>query len=143
MPVGNDDEGVVEGAGKQFVTIVTKAGNYFYLIINRDDEGEQTVHFLNQVDEADLLALMEDEEAQKYITVTEEPTTEPEPEPEIGEPAEGEPVEEKKKAEQAKPDPDADYVEDEDYGYDESEDYDSDNEIEVEEIEDDDTDELV
>ena len=39
-------------------TLVSKNGNYFYLIIDRDDEGEQTVHFLNQVDEADLLSLM-------------------------------------------------------------------------------------
>lgn len=69
-PSGNltlvDDLGERNGEGQQFVTLVTKNGNYFYLIIDRDEKGEETVHFLNMVDERDLFALMEDDEKAAY-----------------------------------------------------------------------------
>ena len=55
-----------DGSGQQFITLVSKSGNTFYLVIDRNAKGQQTVHFMNLVDEADLLALMEEEEADAY-----------------------------------------------------------------------------
>lgn len=65
-PDGNltliDDIGPKKGEGQQFITLESKNGNTFYLVIDRDDKGTENVHFLNLVDEADLFALIEDEE---------------------------------------------------------------------------------
>ena len=55
-----------DGSGQQFITLVSKSGATFYLVIDRNSKGAQTVHFMNLVDEADLLTLMEEEDADAY-----------------------------------------------------------------------------
>ena len=55
-----------DGSGQQFITLVSKSGATFYLVIDRNAKGQQTVHFMNLVDEADLLALMEEDAAEAY-----------------------------------------------------------------------------
>ena len=55
-----------DGSGQQFITLVSKSGATFYLVIDRTSKGAQTVHFMNLVDEADLLALMEEDAADAY-----------------------------------------------------------------------------
>ena len=55
-----------DGSGQQFITMVSKSGATFYLVIDRNAKGQQTVHFMNLVDETDLLALMEEEDAEAY-----------------------------------------------------------------------------
>ena len=57
-----------DGSGQQFITLVSKSGATFYLVIDRNAKGQQTVHFMNLVDEADLLALMEEDAADAYTS---------------------------------------------------------------------------
>ena len=48
---------------KQFLTVTSKNGNTFYIVIDRDGDKEN-VYFLNKVDEADLMALINDGEVE-------------------------------------------------------------------------------
>ena len=43
---------------KQFITLESKSGNVFYLVIDRNGD-QENVYFMNLVDEADLMALIE------------------------------------------------------------------------------------
>lgn len=61
MTLIDNVEGEDEGE-KQFIIVQSKNGHYFYIVIDYAAEGENTVHFLNQVDEADLMAILAEEE---------------------------------------------------------------------------------
>ena len=79
-PEGNltlvDDIASASSSDKQFITVVTKSGNYFFIIIDRAAETEN-VYFLNKVDEADLLSILEESGYEIATTPTPTPTTRP------------------------------------------------------------------
>ena len=72
-----------KNTNKQFITVESKNGQLFYIVIDYDAvQNEETesyeVHFLNMVDEADLMALLEELEIDVPVE-TPEPTTTPQP----------------------------------------------------------------
>lgn len=72
-PDGNLDlvDDIIQNSdGKEFLTVQSKNDNTFYIVIDRDKNGDN-VYFLNLVDEADLMALMEDGEVTVKCTCKE------------------------------------------------------------------------
>lgn len=92
-----DDVGTDEAKELEYMTVQTKSGAVFYLVIDRSADTEN-VYFLNQVDAADLMAIMDDAEKQEYESSLQEEETEV---PET--PVEEKPVIEEEPAEEEKP----------------------------------------
>ena len=64
-----------KATNKQFITVQTKNGNTFYIVIDYDapineEEEQYQTYFLNMVDEADLLALMDEEAVSELKSCT-------------------------------------------------------------------------
>lgn len=96
------DDITSDGSGLQYMTVTTRDGSYFYIIIDRSAK-EENVYFLNKVDAADLLKLMSDDEKKAYEESQKEPeqqtpvvtpdkTPEEQPQPQPDTPAEKNPL---------------------------------------------------
>ena len=78
-PKGNANliDDVSEDENLQFITVTSKNGNIFYFVIDHAADNEN-VYFLNTVDEADLMALVEDGELTEQENAPTAPDTEQE-----------------------------------------------------------------
>ena len=69
-PTGNmalqDDISDEEAESIEFLTVTTRDNHTFYLVIEHTKRGDN-VHFLNQVDDADLMAVLSDEQVEQYF----------------------------------------------------------------------------
>lgn len=62
LPSGNGvllEDVLDEDVNRQFLTIQSRNGNTFYIVVDKDDSGHSNVYFMNLVDEYDLLAFAE------------------------------------------------------------------------------------
>ena len=92
-----DDVETDEAKELEYMTVQTKSGAVFYLVIDRSADTEN-VYFLNQVDELDLMAIMDDAQKQEYeSSLKEEPQKVPETQIE-DEPTADEPIDEEPQA---------------------------------------------
>lgn len=81
MPEGNGallEDVSDDVVNRQFLSIQSKNGNTFYIVIDKDSKGNQNVYFMNLVDEYDLMAFVEKfpEEVQSELKDGEESSAE-------------------------------------------------------------------